>query len=157
MCNAAQKTARLLDKEIRAMCLEKGMNEDEIRINLFDCMNHLKYVWIGAMNRDMSKHLSDLMREDLDYIDPRLRVSTKFDLVLQAIDKEFSLYCNYPKEDGEAFCTWMLQYHPGALVLPVERDIQETKAPERTVKKQTKAINLQSILKILRMHLFNCT
>ena len=61
------------------------------------------------------------MREDLDNIDPRLRVSTKFDLVLQAIDKEFSLCCNYPKGDGEAFCAWMLQYHPGALLLPVER------------------------------------
>ena len=43
-CNAARKTARLLDKAIRAMCLEKGMNEDEIRIYLFDCMNHLRNV-----------------------------------------------------------------------------------------------------------------
>ena len=43
-CITVRKTARLLDKLIRAMCLEKGMNEDEIRIYLFDCMNHLRNV-----------------------------------------------------------------------------------------------------------------
>ena len=59
------------------------------------------------------------IREDLDNIDSRLRVSTKFDFVLQTIDKEFSLYYNFPKGDGEAFRAWILYYHPEALVLPL--------------------------------------
>ena len=68
-CNEARLTAKLLEKEIRTLCLEKGMNEDEISIYLLDCFNHLRNVWIGAMDRDMSTHLSDLMQEDLDNID----------------------------------------------------------------------------------------
>ena len=90
------------------MCFETGMNEAQIRINLFDCHNHLRNVWIGAINKDISTHLSDLIQEDLDNIDSRLRVSTKFDVVLLAVDKEFSLCCNYAKGDGKAYLAWML-------------------------------------------------
>ena len=120
-CNGARKTAELLVAEIRALCIAKGMTEDEIRMYLLDCYNHLRNVWIGAMDKELSTHLSDVMQEDLDNIDPRLRVSTKFGVVLFALDKEFSLCCNYAKGDGEAFLAWMERYHPGSFLLPVER------------------------------------
>ena len=48
-------------------------------------------------------------------------MSTKFGVVLLALDKEFSLCCNYAKGNGEAFLAWMLLYHPRTLLLPVER------------------------------------
>ena len=120
-CNGARKTAELLEIEIRAMCIAKGMTEDQICMYLLDCFNHLRNVWIGAMDKEMSTHLADVMREDLDNIDPRLRLSTKFGVVLFALDKEFSLCCNYAKGDGEAFLAWTEQYHPGNFLLPVER------------------------------------
>ena len=60
------------------------------------------------------------MADDLNLIDYRYRVSTKFDVVLRAIDKEFSLPANYPKGHGVMFKTWMDFNHPGALLLPVE-------------------------------------
>ena len=87
-CNGARKTARLLEAAIRVKCLEKGMNEDEICIYLFDCHNHLRNVQIGTMNRDLSTNSSDLMQENFDNIDSRLRVSTKFDMVLLAVDQK---------------------------------------------------------------------
>ena len=90
---------------MRVKCLEKGINKAEIFIYLFDFNNHLRNMWIGAMNREIFTHLSDLMREEIDNIDSRLRVSTKFDMVLLAVDKEYSLCCNYVKGDGEAFPT----------------------------------------------------
>ena len=43
-------------------------------------------------------------------------------MVLRAIEKEFSLCCNYPKGDGDRFRAWREEeYHPGSLVLPIER------------------------------------
>ena len=75
-CNAARKLARLL----RKMC--SNMTDDQINIFVLDCWNHLRNVWIGEMNRVLSKYLADLMRKDLELIDSMLRVTTKFDMVL---------------------------------------------------------------------------
>ena len=60
------------------------------------------------------------MKEDLELIDSRLRVTTNFDMVLRAVDKEFSLCCNYSKGHGNEFNAWMKEYHPGALLFQVE-------------------------------------
>ena len=67
------------------------------------------------MNKVLSKYLAGLMREDLEHIDSMLRVTTNFDMVLQAVDKEFSLNCNYCKGHIDEFNTWMspLSCHKG--------------------------------------------
>jgi hypothetical protein len=44
-----------------------------------------------------------------------------FDAVLRAADKEFSLSVNYPKGHGDMFKHWLLKFHPGALLVPVQR------------------------------------
>jgi len=41
--------------------------------------------------------------------------------IIRAVDKEFSLSANYPKGHGKQFLEWMRKYHPGALLLHVER------------------------------------
>eukprot|EP00957_Ditylum_brightwellii_P209172 15360651-Ditylum_brightwellii.AAC.1 len=69
----------------------------------------------------MSIYLNEMLRNDLDTIDFYYRVSTMMKSVLCAIGKEFSLPDNYPKVHGDEFKTWLLKYHPGALIVPVTR------------------------------------
>ena len=69
----------------------------------------------------LTKFLNNLLKDSLDEIDPKLRVSTGMEGILRACDKEFSLCANYPKGHGELFNEWMKEHHPGALLLHVER------------------------------------
>ena len=87
MCNTTRKTVRLLMEAIKNECEEKGINMEAIYIYLLDCHNHLRNVWIRKMNKDLSKFLSEVLRENSDGIDSRWRVSTNFVLILIAIDK----------------------------------------------------------------------
>jgi hypothetical protein len=49
-------------------------------------------------------------------------VSTMFDAILRAQDKAVrSLLANYPKGFEDIFKHWLLKYHPGALLVPVQR------------------------------------
>ena len=61
------------------------------------------------------------MREELDDVDSRLRVSTSIKQVLCYVDKKFILCDNYPKGHGELFRNCIDTYHPGSLLLHVER------------------------------------
>ncbi len=69
----------------------------------------------------MSSYLNEFLANDLEAIDFWYRVSTMFEAVLCAIDKEFSLPANYPKGHGDMFLHWLKRNHPGALLVPVER------------------------------------
>lgn len=75
------------------------------------------------MNRLLSKYLADLMKEDLGNIDPFLRVSTNFDRILEVADNFFLLCCNYAKESGELFLTWMCEYHSDLFQLKLEKTV----------------------------------
>ena len=107
-CNSAQKFRRLIIEQI------PGAYE-------YDCMNHLRNVWFGNMEKALTKSLNTLLRDSLDEIDSKLRVSASISAIVRAIDKEFSLSANYPKGHGALFAEFMLEYHPGALLLHVER------------------------------------
>ena len=107
-CNAAQKLRRILVE------LVDGAYD-------LDCMNHLRNVWFGSMEKALAKHLNELLRSSLDEIDPTLRVSTSMSAIIRAIDKEFSLSANYPKGHGELFLEWLREHYPGVLLLHVER------------------------------------
>ena len=69
----------------------------------------------------MPSYLNEILASNLEAIDFRYRVSTMFEAVLRAIDKEFSLPANYPKGHGDMFLHWLKQNHSGALLVPVER------------------------------------
>eukprot|EP00957_Ditylum_brightwellii_P156172 11887431-Ditylum_brightwellii.AAC.1 len=43
------------------------------------------------------------------------------DSLLRAVDKEFSLYTNYPKGHGDLFHEWIEHNYPGVLLLHVEQ------------------------------------
>eukprot|EP00956_Cyclotella_meneghiniana_P023299 scaffold45195_cov78-Cyclotella_meneghiniana.AAC.1 len=107
-CNGAQKVRRILVDRI------DGATD-------LDCMNHLRNVWIGGMEKTLSKYLNEMLRSSLDEIDSTLRVTTSISAVIRAIDKEFSLSANYPKGHGELFLEWIREHYPGVLLLHVER------------------------------------
>ena len=107
-CSTAQKLRRIL-----VSAIEGSLD--------FDCMNHLRCVWINGVEKALTSHLNCLLRASLDEIDPRLRVTASINAVIRAVDKEFSLSANYPKGHGELFLEWMRENHSGELLLHVER------------------------------------
>jgi hypothetical protein len=54
-CNTAQKLRRIL----------VSTSDDILDL---DCMNHLRNVWVGNMEKSLSKYLNDLLRCSLDEI-----------------------------------------------------------------------------------------
>lgn len=129
-CNGARLLSSLLADAIKDAVTEKRKaigddctagNSQDILILTQDCHNHLRNVWIGAVVKRMSTYLNELLASDLKEMDFRLRISTMFDAVLRAIDKEFSLPANYPKGHGDLFLHWLRLNHPGALLVPVQR------------------------------------
>ena len=65
--------------------------------------------------------MNEVLACDLDAIDLRYQVSTMFDAVLRAVDKEFSLPANYPKGHDAMFLHWPKLNHLGASLVHVER------------------------------------
>lgn len=112
-----------VEEAVRQKMQEDDSNLDDasIRVLTQDCHHHLRNVWIGAVVKRLSTYLNELLACDLNAIDFRLRVSTMFDAVLRALDKEFSLPGNYPKGHGPWFKHWLKAFHSGALLVPVER------------------------------------
>ena len=69
----------------------------------------------------MLKYLNNILALDLVNINFQYHVTTKMEAVLRAVDKEFSLPANYPKGHGDQFKYWLQEYHPGVLLVAVER------------------------------------
>ena len=86
-----------------------------------DCHNHLRNVWVGGLELELSSYLSTILRDSLDKIDSNLRVKTLFSAFARAYDKGFSLSANYPKGFGELFIQWMMDTHPSYVLYHVER------------------------------------
>ena len=87
------------------------------------CFNHLRNLWIGAIEIHLSRKVTQILVEELNRIPPHLRV--KFDIgnVCWCVDKEFNFTANYPKGHGSAFHDWMRRYHPGELMMPIVRTL----------------------------------
>ena len=73
------------------------------------------------MTRALPNLIYNTLREELDDINLQLRVSTSIELVLHAVDKEFSLCANHPKRHRELFRECFETNHPGALIIHIER------------------------------------
>ena len=72
-------------------------------LHKFNCMQHLHNVWIGSTEKALTSELNNILRVSLEYIDPRIRVSSSISAVIRTVDKEFSLSANYPKGHGDLF------------------------------------------------------
>ena len=126
--NAARKQRRLLGEAIAMAAAEwheldrvKDCGDERLYNLEVDCWNHLRNVWLGGMAKALGAHLNHKLRDSLEVISQRLRVSTSMESVLRALDKEFSINANYAKGHGDLFYEWMHYNHPEALLLHVER------------------------------------
>ena len=109
-CNPARATSTKISEAVEEAIKEKAEldGEDyEPSVVRMDCHHHLHNVWIGSLNKHLSKYLTRLLHADLKAIDFRYRVSTMFNTVLRSVDEEFSLPANYPKGDGDMFKIWI--------------------------------------------------
>ena len=97
-CNAARKTRRLIVTKIEEAEIE--LNRAGANVLEIDCWNHLRNVWLGGMIKALSSFLQEMLINDLDSIDTKLRVSPNITNILRSVDKEFSLAANYPKGHG---------------------------------------------------------
>jgi hypothetical protein len=126
-CNAARLLSSMIaekvEEAVQVKISEEGGDAASATINAYcqDCHNHLRNVWIGAMTKRLSTYLNEVLASDLSGMYFRHRVSTMFDSVLRAVDKEFSLPANYPKGHGDLFLHWLKLNHPGAILVPVQR------------------------------------
>ena len=96
-CATAQKFKRLLQEAIETAAREAGIPEDQICIYQADCWHHLRNVWIGAVVKALSEHLSGILAEDLEKIPALYRVNTDISGLMIAMEKYFGLQANYVK------------------------------------------------------------
>ena len=82
------------------------------------CFNHLRNVWIGAMEILLSRKVTQILVEELALIPPHLHVKCDIGNVCCCVDKEFAFTANYTK-GRHAFHDWMTRYHPGEPMRPV--------------------------------------
>lgn len=126
-CNSARLLSTLIaqkvEEAVQIKISEEGGDAASATINAYcqDCHSHLRNVWIGAVTKHLSTYLNEVLASDLSGMNFRHRVSTMFDSVLQAVDKEFSVPANYPKGHGDLFLHWLKLNHPGTLLVPVQR------------------------------------
>ena len=110
-CNTARKTRRLLCDAIRKFAIEQGLGEESINIMVNDCWNHLHNVWFGAVIKELSSHLDEVLQEYLSNIHPILRVTTDPSNIFRAIEKFFGETANYAKGSGAMYYDYMRTYN----------------------------------------------
>jgi hypothetical protein len=64
-CNTACKTRRLLCEAIRMVPIEQGFREESINFMENDCWSHLHNVCFGAVIKELSSHLDEVLKDDL--------------------------------------------------------------------------------------------
>ncbi len=99
-CNTAHKTRCLLCEAIRTVAIEQGFREESINVMEDDCWNHLRNVCFGAVIKELSSHLDEVLRDNLSEIHPILRVTTDPSNIFHAIEKFFGETANYAKGLG---------------------------------------------------------
>jgi hypothetical protein len=95
-------------KEITAL-MEDGVNALEN-----DCWNHLQNIWFGAVVNELTSHLDQLLKNDLDVIHPLLRVTTDPNSIFCTIETFFGETANHAKGSGSMYYDYMRMYNPNA-------------------------------------------
>jgi hypothetical protein len=113
-CNTARKTRHLLCKAVRTVAIEQGFREESINVMENDCWNHLCNVCFGAVIKELSSHLDEVLKDNLIEIHPILRVTTDPSNIFRAIEKFFGETANYAKGLGSMYYNYMRTYNPKA-------------------------------------------
>ena len=96
------------------VAIEQGFREESINVMENDCWNHLRNVWFGAVIKELSSHLDEVLQDDLSNIHPILRVTTDPSNIFRAIEKFFGETANYAKGSGSMYYDYMRTYNPKA-------------------------------------------
>ena len=107
-CSTAQKERRVFIERIGGIAYQQ------------DCHNHLRCVHTNGMEKALCARLQVILKDSLEEIDPKLRVSCVYSAYCRAYDKFFSLCCNYAKGKGENFAIYLREYHPGIRLFHIE-------------------------------------
>ena len=96
-CNTAQLTwSRIIEHIYRIWC-DRDMSKSNLKILEGSCFNHLHNVWIGAIEKILSRKVTQILVEELALIPPHLLVRRNIGNVCQCVDKEFNFTANYHK------------------------------------------------------------
>ena len=99
-CNRAQLTSGIIVEAVEQAMEEQaeiGGFDTSVSIVWINCHHDAHNVWIKELKKILCKYLNTVTEYDLKVIDCQYCVSIQFDVVLQAVDKEFSVPANYPK------------------------------------------------------------
>ena len=86
-----------------------------------DCWQHLHNIWFGAIIKQLSKWLANILEDDLKKIPAIYCNSTEIEDLLCCTEKEFHSNANYAKGHGSLFEKWMHTYNPTPYLYPVVR------------------------------------
>ena len=81
----------------------------------------MRDIWIKAVHKRVTYHLSGKLKESMAEIASIFRVSVDLKAIIVSLHKEFSLDTNYPKGHGTIFCKWFRENHSGEFLFHTER------------------------------------
>ena len=83
--------------------------------------HHFQNTCINAVGKYLSHYLAESFGDDLFCILAPNCILTDFVFMFCAIDKEFSLPCNYPKGHCKLCYQWLKEHFPDILLVEVKR------------------------------------
>lgn len=131
-CNGARLSKKLLASLIAEQvqselgidtweAMTEAEQEAATRTHLHDCWQHLRNIFLQEMSKAQAAHMRDELKAELDTFAAWERMSTDYSQLLRATYKEFHQGCRYYKGKGRAYHAWLLQKHPQAFVIHIER------------------------------------
>lgn len=135
-CNAARKAKKLMCELVQQQARDHmraqmgddcwaALGEEEqskaLRVHLLDCHQHMRNIVLNHMSCKQAEHVKMELSVALQQFASWERMSTEYAQLLRAVYKEFHQGGRYYKGKGADFASWMLQTHPAAFFLHIER------------------------------------
>eukprot|EP00956_Cyclotella_meneghiniana_P011123 scaffold15566_cov34-Cyclotella_meneghiniana.AAC.1 len=120
-CNTARRIQHLLHEEIKKICKEKGMSDEDIELHKSFCWQHLRNVWFGAVELALNNTLLNQLEESMSAIPSIYRVNMDIVNLYRAAEKMVGGTANYEKGDGKNFVHFKNEFHPTTFLYPLVR------------------------------------
>ena len=88
---------------IMDICKDLGWKEDKMNIFEGDCHHHLHNIIYKAVEKNLSRKLTQLLEADLEIILRHSRAKRNSINLTRLMDKEINLTVNYTKGHGDEF------------------------------------------------------
>ena len=84
-----------------------------------NCQHHLRNIICKAVEKNLSRKLTQPLEVNLEIISRHYRVQCDLTNLTHLVNKEINLTVNYAKGRGYEFWHWLTTYHPVIVWLPV--------------------------------------